>query len=121
MVNFVVIFLIYSLTEVCIYYKYKEQCENSWNSYLIQWKDRKDQLTDLMKSDEHTDNEKFEIKERMLREDNDTTVKHTKELSITIEKMNKTKLRYEIATKISAIIEITFIVLFWITYLLQGR
>ena len=98
---------------------YKAQLDGEYvdkMSFLFDWKMSKNNLEKKLLSSEFSDEEKFEIKEKILNEDNLRTVNYTKKLSFIINDIDNLKKNFKKNSYIIIAITLICAILMWVIY-----
>lgn len=117
-ITFFLIYLeiIYCIFSVIKYLNLKQKINNNFFNFLFDWEMSKNNLEKKLLSSEFSDEEKFEIKEKILNEDNLRTVNYTKKLSFIINDIDNLKKNFKKNSYIIIAITLICAILMWIIY-----
>lgn len=117
-ITFFLIYLeiIYCIFSVIKYLNLKQKINNNFFNFLFDWKMSKNNLEKKLLSSEFSDEEKFEIKEKILNEDNLRTVNYTKKLSFIINDIDNLKKNFKKNSYIIIAITLICAILMWVIY-----
>lgn len=117
-ITFFLIYLeiLYCIFSVIKYLNLKQKINNNFFNFLFDWKMSKNNLEKKLLSSELSDEEKFEIKEKILNEDNLRTVNYTKKLSFIINDIDNLKKNFKKNSYIIIAITLICAILMWVIY-----
>lgn len=117
-ITFFLIYLeiLYCIFSVIKYLNLKQKINNNFFNFLFDWKMSKNNLEKKLLSSEFSDEEKFEIKEKILNEDNLRTVNYTKKLSFIINDIDNLKKNFKKNSYIIIAITLICAILMWVIY-----
>ena len=117
-ITFFLIYLeiLYCIFSVIKYLNLKQKINNNFFNFLFEWKMSKNNLEKKLLSSEFSDEEKFEIKEKILNEDNLRTVNYTKKLSFIINDIDNLKKNFKKNSYIIIAITLICAILMWVIY-----
>ena len=117
-ITFFLIYLeiLYCIFSVIKYLNLKQKINNNFFNFLFDWKMSKNNLEKKLLSSEFSDEEKFEIKEKILNEDNLRTVNYTKKLSFIINDIDNLKKNFKKNSYIIIVITLICAILMWVIY-----
>ena len=117
-ITFFLIYLeiIYCIFSVIKYLNLKQKINNNFFNFLFDWEMSKNNLENKLLSNEFSDEEKFEIKEKILNEDNLRTVNYTKKLSFIINDIDNLKKNFKKNSYIIIAITLICLILMWVIY-----
>ena len=98
------------------YLNLKQKINNNFFNFLFDWEMSKNNLEKKLLSSEFSDEEKFEIKEKILNEDNLRTVNYTKKLSFIINDIDILKKNFRKNSYIIIAITLICAILMWVIY-----
>ncbi|MGN1012225.1 MAG: hypothetical protein ACI4ON_00120 [Clostridia bacterium] len=108
--------IIYCIFSVIKYLNLKQKVNNNFFNFLFDWEMSKNNLENKLLSNEFSDEEKFEIKEKILNEDNLRTVNYTKKLSFIINDIDNLKKNFKKNSYIIIAITLICVILMWVIY-----
>lgn len=117
-ITFFLIYLeiLYCIFSVIKYLNLKQKINNNFFNFLFDWEMSKNNLEKKLLSSELSDEEKFEIKEKILNEDNLRTVNYTKKLSFIINDIDNLKKNFKKNSYIIIAITLICAILMWVIY-----
>lgn len=117
-ITFFLIYLeiLYCIFSVIKYLNLKQKINNNFFNFLFDWEMSKNNLEKKLLSSEFSDEEKFEIKEKILNEDNLRTVNYTKKLSFIINDIDNLKKNFKKNSYIIIAITLICAILMWVIY-----
>lgn len=117
-ITFFLIYLeiLYCIFSVIKYLNLKQKINNNFFNFLFDWEMSKNNLEKKLLSSEFSDEEKFEIKEKILNEDNLRTVNYTKKLSFIINDIDNLKKNFKKNSYIIIVITLICAILMWVIY-----
>lgn len=108
--------ILYCIFSVIKYLNLKQKVNNNFFNFLFDWEMSKNNLENKLLSNEFSDEEKFEIKEKILNEDNLRTVNYTKKLSFIINDIDNLKKNFKKNSYIIIAITLICVILMWVIY-----
>lgn len=117
-ITFFLIYLeiLYCIFSVIKYLNLKQKINNNFFNFLFDWEMSKNNLEKKLLSSELSDEEKFEIKEKILNEDNLRTVNYTKKLSFIINDIDNLNKNFKKNSYIIIAITLICAILMWVIY-----